>query len=96
MKIIQAALAGTLESSDLMVKVYPQESGLDIVIDSEVMKQFGEQITTVVKETLNAFNITHGQIIVNDKGSLDCVIRARMQAAIIRGTGNEEISWGTL
>lgn len=96
MKIIQAALAGTLESSDLMVKVSPSDAGLDIVINSEVMKQFGEQITQVVKETLTAFNVTHGQIIVDDKGALDCVIRSRMQVAIMRGTGSDEINWEKL
>ncbi|TCW47371.1 citrate lyase subunit gamma (acyl carrier protein) [Phytobacter diazotrophicus] len=96
MKIIQAALAGTLESSDLMVKVSPSDSGLDIVINSEVTKQFGEQITQVVKETLAAFNVTHGQIIVDDKGALDCVIRSRMQVAIMRGTCSDEINWEKL
>jgi citrate lyase subunit gamma (acyl carrier protein) len=48
MKIVQAAMAGTLESSDLMVKVSPVESGLDVVIQSEVYKQFGDRITEVV------------------------------------------------
>lgn len=96
MKIVQAALAGTLESSDLMVKVSPCDNGLDIVINSEVMKQFGEQITHIVNVTLTAFNVTHGQIIVDDKGALDCVIRARMQVAIMRGTCSNEINWEKL
>ncbi|HFR4566378.1 TPA: citrate lyase acyl carrier protein, partial [Enterobacter sichuanensis] len=81
MKIVQAAMAGTLESSDLMVKVSPDESGLDVVIHSEVYKQFGDRIAEVVNETLSAFNIEQGQIIIDDKGALDCVIRARVQAA---------------
>lgn len=93
MHISHAAIAGTLESSDLVVKVSPCEEGLDITINSEVYKQFGAQITAVVNETLAAFNITQGQIIVEDKGALDCVIRARMQTAILRGTGSNEIMW---
>ncbi|VFS72149.1 Citrate lyase gamma chain [Raoultella terrigena] len=60
MKIVQAAMAGTLESSDLMVKVSPVESGLDVVIQSEVYKQFGDRITEVVNETLAALNIQQG------------------------------------
>ncbi len=96
MKIVKAAMAGTLESSDLVVKVSPYEDGLDITINSEVYKQFGEQITVVVKETLSTFNITQGQIIVEDKGALDCVIRARMQVAILRGTDSKEILWEKL
>lgn len=54
MKILHAAIAGTLESSDLVVKVSPYDDGLDITINSEVYKQFGEQITAVVNETLSA------------------------------------------
>ncbi|EPW3921500.1 citrate lyase acyl carrier protein [Enterobacter sichuanensis] len=96
MKIVQAAMAGTLESSDLMVKVTPDESGLDVVIHSEVYKQFGDRIAEVVNETLSAFNIEQGQIIIDDKGALDCVIRARVQAALLRGTGREDIAWETL
>lgn len=96
MKIVQAAMAGTLESSDLMVKVSPDESGLDVVIHSEVYKQFGDRIAEVVNETLSAFNIEQGQIIIDDKGALDCVIRARVQAALLRGTGREDIAWETL
>lgn len=96
MKIVQAAMAGTLESSDLMVKVSPDESGLDVVIHSEVYKQFGDRIAEVVNETLSAFNIEQGQIIIDDKGALDCVIRARVQAALLRGTAGEDIEWETL
>lgn len=96
MKIVKAAIAGTLESSDLVVKVSPAEDGLDITVNSEVYKQFGEQITAVVKETLSAFNITQGEIIVEDKGALDCVIGARMQTAILRGTESKEIAWEKL
>lgn len=96
MKIMQAAMAGTLESSDLMVKVSPVESGLDVVIQSEVYKQFGDRISEVVNETLSAFGINQGQIVIDDKGALDCVIRARVQAALLRGTEREEISWEKL
>jgi citrate lyase subunit gamma (acyl carrier protein) len=96
MKIVQAAMAGTLESSDLMVKVSPVEIGLDVVIQSEVYKQFGDRITEVVNETLAALNIQQGLIVVDDKGALDCVIRARMQAALLRGMAREDIVWETL
>lgn len=48
MKIVREALAGTQESSDLMVKIAPADGELEIVIHSEVIKQFGEQIRQVV------------------------------------------------
>ncbi|AJC65916.1 citrate lyase subunit gamma [Dickeya zeae EC1] len=54
MKIIKEALAGTFESSDLLVRVSPAQGPLTVVINSEVIKQFGAQITRVVNDTLNA------------------------------------------
>ncbi|MCO7256589.1 citrate lyase ACP, partial [Dickeya oryzae] len=41
MKIIKEALAGTFESSDLLVRVSPAQGPLTVVINSEVIKQFG-------------------------------------------------------
>ena len=84
MKIIREALAGTQESSDLMVKILPADGELEVVIHSEVIKQFGDQIRQVVQETLRALDVRQGIIMVDDKGALDCVIRARLQSAILR------------
>lgn len=96
MKIVREALAGTMESSDLMVKIAPAEGELDIVIHSEVMKQFGDQIRKVVDATLRAVEVRQGLIIIEDKGALDCVIRARLQSAILRAAEGTEIDWGKL
>ena len=60
MKIIKQAVAGTLESSDLLVKVAPNDSSLDIVIQSEVIKQFGKQIRRTVAETLGKLESIKG------------------------------------
>jgi citrate lyase subunit gamma (acyl carrier protein) len=97
MKIIKEAVAGTLESSDLLVKVAPGEPNrLDISIRSEVMRQFGAQIRAVVEQTLAALDITEGDIAVEDKGALDCAIRARTQTAVLRGAGVTAIDWEKL
>jgi citrate lyase subunit gamma (acyl carrier protein) len=97
MKIIQEALAGTLESSDLLVRVAPGEPGrLDIHIRSEVMRQFGAQIRAVVDDTLAKLGVADGDIVIEDKGALDCAIRARVQTAVLRGAGNVRIDWGSL
>lgn len=93
MNIVREALAGTLESSDLMVKVAPMADELEIIINSEVIKQFGEQIRQVVAETLQTLNVPTGLIIIQDKGALDCVIRARLQSAILRATDEPTIDW---
>ncbi|MEQ9891530.1 citrate lyase acyl carrier protein [Pectobacterium aroidearum] len=96
MKIIKESLAGTFESSDLLVKVAPADGKLTVVINSEVMKQFGHQIKQVVDETLKALGVQEGTIIVDDKGALDCVIRARVQSAVLRATDGQQIEWETL
>ena len=70
MKIQKEAMAGTLESSDLLVKVMPN-TGIEIVINSDVNKQFGDQIRAVVDQTLRDLNVTDGMIIIDDKGALD-------------------------
>lgn len=95
MKISKEAIAGTLESSDLLVKVSPSEE-LEVVINSEVIKQFGAQIKKVVHETLSALGVTSGLIIIDDKGALDCAIRARVQSAVLRGCEVEELNWSKL
>lgn len=97
MKIIKEALAGTLESSDLLVKVTPlPEDRVDVVIQSEVMHQFGEQIRKVVLDTLEQLGLLSGQVVIEDKGALDCAIRARIQAAILRGAAVDQLDWSKL
>lgn len=95
MKIIKNAMSGTLESSDLLVKVTPGQ-GLEVVINSEVIKQFGEQIKAVVHDTLAALDVSDGLIIIDDKGALDCAIRARVQSAVLRGAECDELDWSRL
>lgn len=97
MKVIQEAIAGTLESSDLLVKVAPSDKGsLDLVIRSEVIKQFGKQINRVVTETLGKLGVREGSVVIEDKGALDCVIVARVQAAVLRGAESAELAWEKL
>ncbi len=96
MKIVKDAMAGTLESSDVLVKVGPSEGILDVVVTSEVERQFGAQIRRVVAETLDRFAILEGVVIVEDKGALDCTIRARLQAALLRGGEVKDLDWSVL
>ncbi len=96
MKIVKDALAGTLESSDLQVKVSPHpEHRLEVALQSAVMAQFGKQLRAVIDETLHELKVTEGLIVVEDKGALDCAVRARLQAAVQRGTDGS-IAWEAL
>lgn len=96
MKIVKEAVSGTLESSDLMVKVAPSQAGrLEIHVRSDVMRQFGVRIRQVVQETLANLEVTAGDITIDDKGALDCAIRARVEAAVMRGS-DASVQWDRL
>ncbi len=87
MKITSNAVAGTLESSDVYVKVEPNDS-LEISIESVVYNQFAEEIKASVLKVLKEMNVESGKISVNDKGAIDCVIQARVETAIKRAGGS--------
>lgn len=86
-EIIQRATAGTLESSDVFVSLEPNASGLDIEIDSVVLGQFGDAIRKVVEEVLAEQEVHSARLSIVDRGALDCVIRARVETAVLRGKG---------
>ena len=86
-KIICRATAGTLESSDVFVTLEPHEAGLEIEIDSVVKNQYGDAIRAAVEDVLREQNITAARVSVVDRGALDCVIRARVETAVMRGKG---------
>ena len=86
-KIICRATAGTLESSDVFVTLEPNEAGLEIEIDSVVKNQYGDAIRAAVEDVLREQNITAARVSVVDRGALDCVIRARVETAVMRGKG---------
>ena len=86
-KIIQRATAGTLESSDVFVSLEPNENGLEIDIDSVVMKQFGDAIREVTEDVLRTLDVQDAKVTIRDRGALECVLRARVETAILRGKG---------
>ena len=88
MEIKQAAIVGTLESSDIQISIFPNPgNGLEIQLQSVVKAQYGDAIIATMTEVLNAFGITDALVDAADRGVLDWVIRARMQAACCRATG---------
>ena len=84
--IIGRATAGTLESSDVFVTLEPHD-GLQIDIDSVVKNQFGEEILRTVEDVLSELNVRNAKLSIVDRGALDCVIRARVETAVLRGKG---------
>lgn len=95
MEILKAAVAGTLESSDCMVTVEPADKGLQIDLESSVIRQYGRQIRKVTEETLKRLDVKNARVSIVDKGALDCTIKARVECACMRAAEFEgRINWG--
>lgn len=94
MKVVKTAVAGTVESSDVLVTIAPQADGIQIELDSTVEKQFGAAIREAVQQTLQELDIRNAAVTLVDKGALDCVIRARVKACAYRACGCETYQWG--
>ena len=87
MLIVKNAVAGTLESSDAYVEIEPAEK-LNITVESVVQNQFGEDIRSAVADVLTQCGVSKANVRVVDRGALECVIRARVETAIVRGKGD--------
>ena len=87
MEILKRASAGTMESSDAYVEIEPGTKGLQIQLDSVVLNQFGDAIDKAVREVLAEQGVENANVRVIDRGALECVLRARVETAVIRGKG---------
>lgn len=85
MKIGKRVTAGSLESSDVMVTLEPADSSeLELMVDSIVEKQFGRRIREVATEMLEKSGLSSGIVRIQDRGALECTLRARIETAIER------------
>ena len=87
MDIVRCASAGTLESSDAYVEIGPGRGALEIALESKVLEQFGQEIEAEVKAVLEKLDVKSANVRVVDQGALSCVLRARVEAAVLRGKG---------
>ena len=89
--LYQPGQAGTLESNDIMITVAPAESenGITIELISPVMKQYGNKIREAIISELTTLGISAAKVQANDKGALDCTIRARVKTAVTRAAKQE-------
>ena len=85
MEIKLSASAGTMESSDAYVEIEPGTDGVKLQLESVVMGQFGEAIEKAVRNVLEELAVENANVRVVDRGALECVIRARVETAILRG-----------
>ena len=92
-KLLRAAQAGTVESNDIMISVSPAEagSGCNVTLASPVLKQYGRRITAVIEAGVKEKGIEDIIIHANDKGALDCTVKARLNVALQRALTLEEV-----
>lgn len=88
-KIMRAAQAGTIESSDILIALSPAAagSGIQIELVSPTSKQYGVQMKAVIRQTLIAHGVEDALVHANDKGALDYTIEARTVTALERAAG---------
>ncbi|GAA0123775.1 MAG: citrate lyase acyl carrier protein [Clostridium argentinense] len=85
MEIKKVAKAGTLESNDIYIMVMPNdEGGIELDLESIVMKQFGDEIRKTILNTLSDLGVKKAIVKAQDKGALDYTIKARVETAVKR------------
>ncbi len=84
MELLNRAISGTMESSDIMVEIIPWDKDLEINLKSDVKEQYGKQIIALVKAILDENGVKKACINLKDKGALDFVISARVKTALYR------------
>ena len=89
MEINKPSKAGTMESNDIYVMLMPNpKGGIEINLQSIVMKQFGAEIESVILETLKELQVENVIVNAQDKGALNYTIKARVETAIKRAQEN--------
>lgn len=94
MEITKTGIAGTMESSDIMITLEKGEGDrIEIALESTVEKRFGKEIRRVIEETLRSLSIRGARVRAVDKGALDCAVRARVKTAAYRACRAERYDW---
>ena len=92
MKLTGKGRAGTLESGDILIEVEPTQGETEILLRSSVMRLYGQQIREVLLLTLAELDLQGVLLAAQDKGALDCTIKARLLTAIAR-VGGPTLPW---
>ena len=80
-----SAVAGTLESNDILITISGVGGSANSVsLSSIVINQFGPAIRAVIDQCLEKSGLSGVEVSVQDKGALECTIKARMETAIAR------------
>ncbi|GAB1485258.1 citrate lyase acyl carrier protein [Aminivibrio sp.] len=78
--------AGSLESCDalVVVELSDEKKGLLLELDSPSLLSYEEDMKSAVIETLCSLGVADALVKIQDRGSLDCTLRARVETAARR------------
>ena len=82
-----SAVAGSLESNDILITISGSSTGgsaNSVSLSSIVINQFGPAIRAVIDQCLEKSGLSGVEVSVQDKGALECTIKARMETDIAR------------
>ncbi len=76
---------GTEIKSDITLEIEKTDGGgIDLALESSVGALFGPKIKRTILDTLATLGVEHARVHANDRGALDWVIQARVEAAVRR------------
>ena len=86
-EIKKKAQVGNVEqNADCVIVIEPSENGKnEILLESLVKTQYGDAIVASAEDELKKYNVTNAKLTITDRGAIDCVLRARLEAVIKRG-----------
>lgn len=95
MEIVKKSKAGSFESSDILIlaEPLPKGEGRIIHLNSDVQKQYGEEIENLIMKILDSYSVEDIHLVIKDKGAINTVICARMETVLKRASNQQK---GTL
>ncbi len=84
--------AGSLESCDalVIVELSDEKKGLLLDLDSPSLLSYEETMKSAVIETLSSVGVADARVKIQDRGSLDCTLRARVETAARRALASRK------
>ena len=84
---------GTDSKEDLLLtlKPAPVGTGIAVHISGKGAVQFSEEIETTVCQVLEEMGVTDASVEIIDYWAFDFTIRARVKAAVLHATGQDEV-----
>ena len=76
---------GLLNPAICLLPLAPAQNGnMDIIVESIMEKQFRRRIRNMAMALFSGNDITEAMVRIQERGALECILRARMETAIER------------